>query len=293
MIACALYEDFWLKYARYMEPHSKEGVSAVFRRACHIHLPKKPNIHLQWAAYEEQQGNFEEARQVFKNLEAVVPGLAMVVLRRINLERRQGDLEAVDRLFKECLNRSKSKRLASFHAIKYSRFHSKIQNDPEKAKSILNEALKKDQGNPKLYLQLLDLEFQTDFQNEASVLALFERVLNNKNISYDTKVLFSQRKLEYLEDFGSDVTMLLTAYEEHQKLLKQHGGKKRVHGEGDEVSDKKLKPNGSVGSSSSTPADQNPSAYNYSHWSGYNSSQGAYNYQQQPWNTYSQGYYPS
>nr|XP_006824828.1 PREDICTED: pre-mRNA-processing factor 39-like [Saccoglossus kowalevskii] len=145
MIACALYEDFWLKYARYMEPHSKEGVSAVFRRACHIHLPKKPNIHLQWAAYEEQQGNIEEAREVFKNLEAVVPGLAMVTLRRINLERRHGDLDTVDKVFKDCLSRSKSKKLASFYAIKYSRFHSKIQNDTEKAKAVLNEALKKDQ----------------------------------------------------------------------------------------------------------------------------------------------------
>ncbi|XP_006811650.1 pre-mRNA-processing factor 39-like, partial [Saccoglossus kowalevskii] len=94
----------------------------------------------------------------------------------------------------------------------------------------MNEALKKDQGNPKLYLQLLDLEFQSNFQNEEAVLALFERILNNKNVSIDSKVLFSQRKLEYLEDFGSDVTKLLAAYEDHQKLIKQHGGKKRPHG---------------------------------------------------------------
>lgn len=56
VIACALYEDFWQKYVNYIEQHSLEDCHNVYERACTIHLPRKPNIQMAWAAFEEQQG---------------------------------------------------------------------------------------------------------------------------------------------------------------------------------------------------------------------------------------------
>lgn len=56
VIACALYEDFWQRFASYMEEFSIEGCRSVYERACTIHLPRKPNIHLAWAVFEEEQG---------------------------------------------------------------------------------------------------------------------------------------------------------------------------------------------------------------------------------------------
>ena len=47
------------KYAKYMENHSVEAVQNVYKRACMMHLPKKPTVHLLWAAFEEQQGKSE------------------------------------------------------------------------------------------------------------------------------------------------------------------------------------------------------------------------------------------
>ena len=57
VIACALYEDFWQRFATYMEGHSVEACRHVYERACTIHLPRKPSIQLAWAAFEEQQGD--------------------------------------------------------------------------------------------------------------------------------------------------------------------------------------------------------------------------------------------
>lgn len=65
VIACALYEDFWQRFATYMEGHSVEACRHVYERACTIHLPRKPSIHLAWAAFEEQQG---ESVQLTKKL---------------------------------------------------------------------------------------------------------------------------------------------------------------------------------------------------------------------------------
>ncbi|XP_017602750.1 PREDICTED: pre-mRNA-processing factor 39-like [Corvus brachyrhynchos] len=85
LIACALYEEFWVKYTRYLESRTVPGARSVFQRACGFHLPRKPNIHLLWAAFEEKQGNVEEARSILRCFEAAVPGLAMVRLRRVSL----------------------------------------------------------------------------------------------------------------------------------------------------------------------------------------------------------------
>lgn len=56
VIACALYEEFWQKYASFVEAHSLKKCHDVYERACTIHLPKKANIQLSWAAFEEEQG---------------------------------------------------------------------------------------------------------------------------------------------------------------------------------------------------------------------------------------------
>ena len=60
VIACALYEDFWQRFATYMEGPGVEKCRHVYERACTIHLPRKPSIHLAWAAFEEQQGGMTD-----------------------------------------------------------------------------------------------------------------------------------------------------------------------------------------------------------------------------------------
>lgn len=60
LIACALYEEFWIRYLRYLEDKGADNVDTitdVYERACTIHHKKKPSLHLHWAAYEESQGN--------------------------------------------------------------------------------------------------------------------------------------------------------------------------------------------------------------------------------------------
>ncbi|KAM9840178.1 pre-mRNA-processing factor 39 [Aulostomus maculatus] len=227
LIACALYEEFWTKYAKYLEGYSTDGVRHVYKKACTIHLPKKPAIHLLWAAFEEQQANVEEARSILKSLEEVIPGLAMVRLRRVSLERRHGNLEEAEALLREAMESAKSETETSFYAVKLARQLVKVQRSLSKAKKVLLEAIEKDQTSPKLYLNLLELEYSGDVtQNEAEILACFDRALNSP-MPLESRLLFSQRKVEFLEDFGSDINILVAAYEEHQKLQKEHESTKR------------------------------------------------------------------
>ncbi|KAM7368112.1 hypothetical protein PAMP_014362 [Pampus punctatissimus] len=227
LIACALYEEFWTKYAKYLEGYSTEGVRHVYKKACTIHLPKKPAIHLLWAAFEEQQGNVEEARGILKSLEAAVPSLAMVRLRRVSLERRHGNLEEAEALLREAMESAKNATETSFYAVKLARQLMKVQRSLSKARKVLLDAIENDQTSPKLYLNLLELEYSGDVtQNEAEILACFDRALQSQ-MPLESRLLFSQRKVEFLEDFGSDINVLVATYEEHQKLQKESEPTKR------------------------------------------------------------------
>ncbi|XP_041035835.1 pre-mRNA-processing factor 39-like [Carcharodon carcharias] len=300
MIACALYEDFWIKYAKYLENHSVEGVRNVFQRACMVHLPKKPTLHLLWAAFEEQQGDLEEARRILKSFQMVVPGLAMVLLRRVSLERRCGHLDQAEELLREAIEQHRDTALASFFSIKLARQLLKVQKSLVKARKVLLEAVERDKENTKLYLNLLELEFSGDVRvNEANILGCFEQVLIS-SLPLETKIVFSQRRVEFLEDFGCNVQTLLHAYDEHQKLLKQNSSKKRAAENGtEEPEEKKARVDdsstGSIASTATTTTNStalmsgdvtsSQAAYNYSAWY---QPYGSYGYQN-PWN-YSQYY---
>ncbi|OXB56808.1 hypothetical protein ASZ78_014383 [Callipepla squamata] len=283
VISCALYEDFWIKYAKYMENHSIEGVRHVYSRACTIHLPKKPMVHMLWAAFEEQQGNIDEARRILKNFEECILGLAMVRLRRVSLERRHGNMEEAERLLEEAVRNAKSVSESSFYAIKLARHLFKVQKNLPKARKVLSDAIEIDKENTKLYLNLLEMEYCGDLtQNEENILSCFDKAVNG-SLSIKMRVTFSQRKVEFLEDFGSDVNKLLDAYDEHQALLKEQDTLKRRAENGSEEPDEKkmLTDEQTMASAQMMDGDMqvNQAAYNYNAWYQYNY-QNAWNYGQ-------------
>ncbi|XP_007439959.1 pre-mRNA-processing factor 39-like isoform X1 [Python bivittatus] len=243
VIACALYEEFWIKYIRYLENHSITGARSVFQRACCYHLPRKPNIHLLWAAFEEKQGEVEEARRILKTFEDCVPGLVMVRLRRVSLERRLGNMEMAEALLVEAIRDNEGMPISSFYSVKLARQVLKVQKNLIKARKILLEALEKDPDNAKLYANLLEMEFSADVrQNEGNTMSSFDRALTS-GLPLETKIIFSQRRVEFLEDFGSSINSLLMCYEEHQKLLNQQMMRKRLleNGSADEADEKRLR----------------------------------------------------
>ncbi|XP_060908378.1 pre-mRNA-processing factor 39 [Labrus mixtus] len=298
LIACALYEEFWTKYAKYLEGYSTDGVRHVYKKACTVHLPKKPSIHLLWAAFEEQQGNVDEARDILKSLEAAVPGLAMVRLRRVSLERRLGNLDGAEALLLEAMESAKNSTETSFYAVKLARLQMKVQRSLSKARKVLLDAIEKDQTSPKLYLNLLELEYSGDVtQNEAEILACFDRALQSP-MPLESRLLFSQRKVEFLEDFGSDINVLVAAYEEHQKLQKESEPTKRKAENGYDSSTEpdakrqRVEDSATGAANAATDTQANNSAYNYNWYQQQYSGWGQNNWGQ--YNQYPQynQYYP-
>uniref|UniRef100_A0A1A9WVH7 Pre-mRNA-processing factor 39 n=1 Tax=Glossina brevipalpis TaxID=37001 RepID=A0A1A9WVH7_9MUSC len=208
LIACALYDEFWLKMIRYLETqHDQNDDNAaitrdVYRRACEIHHPDKPSLHLMWAAFEECQNNFDKAAEILINLEKRVPNLLQVAYRRINVERRRGDYEKCKELYEHYINVAKNKNIAGSLAIKYARFLNKICNDLEGGLRVLRQALEKDAANTRVALQMIDLALQRQQVDEDEIVLIMDKFMARENIDPEQKVLFAQRKVEFLEDFG-------------------------------------------------------------------------------------------
>lgn len=224
LIACALYDDFWSKYIRYLESKPDEAdavqkIRDVFERACTIHHPDKPNLHLQWSTYEEVQDNAAKAADILTTLDKTCPHLVQVAYRRINLERRRGDLSKCTQLYEHYIATAKSKNVSSSFAIKYARFCHKIRGDLDAGLNVLRTAMTKDLNNARLALQLIDLVLQRATVDEHEVISILNDFIDRDILEADQKVLFTQRKVEFLEDFGSSVKDLQDAQRQLQSTL--------------------------------------------------------------------------
>ena len=65
------------------------------------------------------------------------------------------------------------------------------------------------QGNEKLYYQLLDLELARTPVSEEKVDEVFSMVEKSDSLSEDTKRLFQNRRVQFLEEFSSDIYKLV------------------------------------------------------------------------------------
>lgn len=187
----------------------------VYERACNIHHQDKPSLHLMWSVFEETHGNNEKAATILENLDKKQPNLLQVAYRRINLERRRGNLDACVNLYEQYTANAKNKNISSSLAIKYARFLNKIKREYLKALEVLKNALEKDPTNTRIALQVVDLSLQRDEVDEKEILAILDKFIQQDNLDIDQKLLFAQRKVEFLEDFGSSITEL----QEAQKVL--------------------------------------------------------------------------
>jgi len=278
-----LYEEMWLKYALYLENVNVEQARDVYRRACTIHLPRKPNILLSWTRLDERLGYIDKAIEALDLMEKNFVGYLPVCLRRINLVRRQGKHAEAERLYKEYLGSAKTAQVAAALASKQARYQLKILGDFAGAIKVLNEAIEKDKENPRLYMQLIDVHYQCTPFNEDGVIHAFDAAIHSA-MPPETKAVFLRRKIELLEDLGMNISSLHVAYSELNKLGYSVTDKRKRTDDGDDPLAKRVKTEVN-GTAATTPVDPS-AAYGYN-WPGY-----ASNYNYAGWNMYGQQYYP-
>lgn len=108
LVPCALYDEVWLRYTRWLLRLAKSAGSSasgrreqiieecrnVFRRASTVFVPiSRPFIRYQFALFEESQGDLVAARDLYASMQKLNPGAEEPVSYRVDFERRAGGIE--------------------------------------------------------------------------------------------------------------------------------------------------------------------------------------------------------
>ncbi|CAG0883059.1 unnamed protein product [Cyprideis torosa] len=238
LIACAYYEEFWRKYADYLiqngtgDPQEEQEavIRDVYARACTIHLPKKIHIHFEYAAFEEARGHPEAADEILQKLESKRGTQLLIGLRRIQLARRTDKTlkkaeEMFDKYWKE-FKGSPDKDEMECLGLKYARFLRHGCKKVRVAVDVLKEVKDRidvttDNSVSRVYLALLDCFIQMFPEGEEEALKVFEEAVGNRALSAKERLMFSQRRIEFLEDFGGNIETLQRACAEHAANVKE------------------------------------------------------------------------
>ncbi|KAI1481700.1 pre-mRNA-processing factor 39 [Daldinia eschscholtzii] len=103
VVTCALYDEFWLRYARWMsaQPGKEEEVRHIYMRAATLFVPiSRPGVRLQFAYFEESCGRTGVARDIHEAVLMQLPDCVEAIVSWANLERRQNGLDAAIQVYK-------------------------------------------------------------------------------------------------------------------------------------------------------------------------------------------------
>lgn len=104
LTTCALYDEFWFRYARWMsaQPGKDEEVRNIYIRAGAMFVPvSRPGIRLQWAYFEESAGRVDVAIDIHAAILYKIPDCVEVIISWANLERRQNGLDAAIQVYRD------------------------------------------------------------------------------------------------------------------------------------------------------------------------------------------------
>ncbi|XP_069360558.1 pre-mRNA-processing factor 39 isoform X2 [Maniola hyperantus] len=226
LIACALYEEFWMRLIKFLEERSATNPELVaierevLERACTVHHLDKPELHLHWAHFEEAQGNLSKAADILDRIEKTCPHLVQIQYRRINLERRRGDYEKCIQLYENYISSAKSKAVASALAVKYARFLFHVKQDPPAARKALDDAIVKDPLNSRLHMQRLDLALHTPgtpYEQLEELVMSYER---QEGAEAETSAAMAWRRRELADELGGAAAA--RAAHLHARALHKH-----------------------------------------------------------------------
>lgn len=107
LVTCAHYDEFWLRYARWMlaQPGKEEEVRNIYQRASALYVPiSRPAARLQYALFEEMCGRVEVAKDIHHAILFTLPDHIETTVSLANLSRRHGGLEAAIEVYKAQIN---------------------------------------------------------------------------------------------------------------------------------------------------------------------------------------------
>lgn len=228
LIACANYEQFWVRYANWKEKAKGfDAANEVFSRAVTIFLKYRGNIYLEYASFLETHGKMDDAKNTYMRLLTdVAPELAEAFLRYCNFERRRGGFDAAKTWYQRGMDALAAQPdVFAYIATSYATFLHKKLSDVDLARSVFEDALKTTTSSFLLWLNYI--HFETNVGGEG----LVERVekLYQSAVSESTELSNDEKSdlwfqyAEFMEMYSDNVADVRAVFENEITWKRKNG----------------------------------------------------------------------
>ena len=143
LVTCALYDEFWLRFARWMlaQTSKEEEVRNIYQRASMVYVPiSHPKIRLQYAYFEESCDRVDLAKDVHRSILTIVPGNIETIVSLANTCRRHGGLDAAIEVYKEQIDSTECDLSAKALLVsEWAKLLWKIKGSSDEARQVFQE----------------------------------------------------------------------------------------------------------------------------------------------------------
>ena len=213
LVTCAHYDEFWLRYARWMSAQNgrEEEVRIIYQRASMIYAPiSRPAVRLQYALFEEMCDRIELAKDIHHAILAVIPGTIEVIVSLANLSRRHGGLEAAIAVYKAQIDSTECDIYAKGALVaEWARLLWKIKGSVEEARQVFQKNQHWYLDNRKFWISylLFELEQPTSAETEQTqyqrIKQVHEDMRKKSNLPPSTMKDLSHYYMVYLLERGT------------------------------------------------------------------------------------------
>lgn len=185
LVTCAHYDEFWLRYARWMlaQPGKEEEVRNIYQRASTLYVPiGRPTLRLQYAYFEEMTGRVDVAKDIHQAILFVIEGHIETIVSLANLSRRHGGLEAAIDVYKAQID-SPTCELAAKAALvaEWARLLWRIKGSPDDARQVFQKNSHWYLDSRRFWVNYLEFELEqpTSAETEPNQYARIKRVVDD------------------------------------------------------------------------------------------------------------------
>jgi pre-mRNA-processing factor 39 len=207
LVTCALYEEFWFRYARWMFSQGREeDTRIIYMRASCVFVPiSSPTIRLNWSRFEEKLGRISVARDIHMAILDQAPDFTETIISLAGIERRHEGNDAAVKLLDEYISQ-RSSQIGGVLAAEQARILWQCKGSVEEARSIFKDKHAQFLDSREFWVKYLDFEAgqpSTDHEEaHARVKAVHELVRTKGRFSSETSRYLSQHYMEYLLNRG-------------------------------------------------------------------------------------------
>lgn len=224
LVACALYDEFWLRYARWMFSQCKdENTRIIYMRASSIFVPiEAPTIRLNWARFEEKLGRISIAQEIHTSMLEQAPNHVETIMSLAGVVRRHSGNDEAVKTLEEYIGQ-RSSQIAGVLVAEQARILWQCKGAAEEARQAFKDKHQNFLDSKDFWYTYLQFEVDqpASDQEEAHnrVKAVYELVRTKGRLSPDASKKLSQFYMDFLLNRGGK-----DAAEEYIKLDKEVNG---------------------------------------------------------------------